>query len=99
VEGWTVILEVVASNDMWIWCSFFGMADSDNDVNTLHRSPVFSMLLVEGNNALVVHYEINGNAYDKPYYPVDGIYPNKITLVKMIRDPQTEKEKRFTKQQ
>jgi hypothetical protein len=50
---------------------FFGMVGSDNDINMLQRSLVFSGL-VEG-NALVVHYEINDNAYDKPYYLHDGI--------------------------
>jgi hypothetical protein len=43
-KGCTVILEVVASHDTWIWHSFFGMADSHNDINVLQRSPVFDRL-------------------------------------------------------
>jgi lipopolysaccharide biosynthesis glycosyltransferase len=39
------------------------------------------------------------NAYDKPYYLVDGIYPDWTTLVKTIHNPQIEKEKRFFKMQ
>ena len=85
-EGCTVILEAVISQDLWIWHSFFGMAGSNNDINVLHRSPVFSELK-EG-KAPQVSYEINGNTYDKPYYLADGIYldwamirPNCITIL------------------
>jgi hypothetical protein len=34
-EGCTVILEAVASQDLWIWHSFFGMEGSHNDINVL----------------------------------------------------------------
>jgi hypothetical protein len=73
------------------------MTDSNNDINVLHRSPVFARLVES--NALVVHFEINGNAYGKPYYLANDIYPNWVTLVKTICDPQTEKKKRLAKQQ
>ncbi|XP_073359709.1 uncharacterized protein [Aegilops tauschii subsp. strangulata] len=33
VKACTVILEAVASQDLWIWHSFFGMAGSHNDIN------------------------------------------------------------------
>ena len=31
----TIILEAVASYDLWIWHAFFGMPDSNNDLNVL----------------------------------------------------------------
>ena len=37
----TIILEAVASYDLWIWKSFFGVPGSCNDINVLHRSNVF----------------------------------------------------------
>jgi hypothetical protein len=46
-----------------------------------------------------VSYEINGNEYDKPYYLVDGIYRNCVTLVKTVHNPNTDKTKRFAKMQ
>jgi hypothetical protein len=96
-EGKTVILEAVISQDLWIWHSFFGMAGSNNDINVLHRSPVFNRLM-QG-KAPRVSYEINGNAYDKPYYLADGIYPDWATLVKTVRNPNSEKTRRFAKMQ
>jgi len=37
----TIILEAVASHDLHIWHAFFGLPGSLNDINVLHRSPVF----------------------------------------------------------
>jgi hypothetical protein len=46
-------------------------------------------------NAPLVHYEINGHAYNKGYYTVDGIYPHWSTLVKTICAPEEEKMRGF----
>ena len=40
----TIILEIVASYDLWIWHTFFGLLGSHNDINVLERSSVFSEL-------------------------------------------------------
>jgi hypothetical protein len=56
------ILEIVASQDLWIWHSFFDMAGSHDDINMLQRSQVFSRLAED--NAPVVHYEINCHGYN-----------------------------------
>jgi hypothetical protein len=53
---------------------FFGMVGSHNDINVLNCSPVFNRH-IQG-IARTVSYEINGNAYDKPYYFAHDIYPN-----------------------
>jgi hypothetical protein len=60
-KGHTIILEVVISQDLLIWHSFFGMAGSNNDINVLHRSPVSNRLMES--RAPHVSYKINGNVY------------------------------------
>ena len=40
----TIILEAVASNDLWIWHALFGLPGSHNDINVLERSFIFSKL-------------------------------------------------------
>ncbi|KAL5549771.1 hypothetical protein UlMin_005002 [Ulmus minor] len=40
----TIILEVVAYYDLWIWHAFFGLPDSNNDINVLEASHLFANL-------------------------------------------------------
>nr|GEW75016.1 hypothetical protein [Tanacetum cinerariifolium] len=41
-----ILLEADASQDLWIWHAFFGVAGSNNDVNVLRQSPVLNDLKV-----------------------------------------------------
>jgi hypothetical protein len=61
-KGCIVILEAVATHTLWIWHSF-GMPGSNNDINVLQCSLIFSKL-VEG-HALSVDFVINGRHYNK----------------------------------
>jgi hypothetical protein len=81
----TIILEAVASHDLWIWHAFFGLPGSLNDINVLHRSPLFAKL--SNGEAPQVNYNINGHNYSMGYYLADGIYPSWATLVKTILEP------------
>ncbi len=69
----TIILEAVASKNIWIWHAFFGLLGSLNDINVLHRSHLFAKL-AEG-QAPEVNYTINGHNYTMGYYLADRIYP------------------------
>ncbi|XP_072150827.1 uncharacterized protein [Setaria viridis] len=89
----TIILEAVASHDLWIWHAFFGLPGSHNDINVLHRSPLFAKL-ADG-QAPKVGYSINGHDYTMGYYLADGIYPSWATFVKTIPEPQGNKRKYF----
>ncbi|XP_071695369.1 uncharacterized protein [Rutidosis leptorrhynchoides] len=57
----TIMLEAVASYDMWIWHVFFGMAGSNNDINVLNHSPLFDSLRKD--RAAPSPFEVNGNQY------------------------------------
>jgi hypothetical protein len=93
----TIILESVASKDLWIWHAFFGIPGSHNDINVLQRSPIFARL-AEGQGPQV-NYNINKHDYSMGYYLADGIYPSWATFVKTIPEPQGNKRKYFAKTQ
>ncbi|XP_039684958.1 uncharacterized protein [Medicago truncatula] len=93
----TIILEAVASHDLWIWHAFFGCPGMLNDINVLDRSPVFDD--VEQGKAPKVNYFVNQRPYNMTYYLFDGIYPSYPTFVKSIRLPQSEPDKLFAKHQ
>jgi len=95
--GPTVMLEAVASHDLWIWHAFFGVAGSNNDINVLNRSPLFTEV-VQG-RAPEIQFTVNGNEYNMGYYLVNGIYPEWATFVKTIHLPQCNKDKLFAKRQ
>ncbi|XP_020258921.1 uncharacterized protein LOC109835352 [Asparagus officinalis] len=93
----TIILEAVASYDLWIWHAFFGLPGSLNDINMLERSYVFSGL--DEGSAPHISYKVNGRPYDMGYYLADGMYPSWATLVKTIPAPQGNKHRHFAKEQ
>jgi hypothetical protein len=87
----TIVLEAVASYDLWIWHAFFGLPGSMNDLNVLDHSSLFHGYYTH--DFPEVRYTINGRTYDQGYYLADGIYPNYSKLVKSLSWPQGEKEK------
>nr|GEV12551.1 hypothetical protein [Tanacetum cinerariifolium] len=78
----TIMLEVVASQDLWIWHAFYGIAGVNNDINVLDNSPLFDDLLDD--LAHVVLYVVNGVEYRNGYYLADGIYPEWASFVKLF---------------
>ena len=91
------MLEVVASEDLWIWHCFFGLPGTLNDITMLHRSHLFAKLA--SGEAPTCNYIFNGFNYDKGYYLGDGIYPRWAIFVRTISNPQTRKEIEFAKAQ
>ena len=81
----TIVLEVVASYDLWLWHAFFGMPGSNNDINVLDASNLFANLQ-EGCDPSA-NYTIMGNHYNMGYYLASGIYPKWATIVQSISHP------------
>jgi hypothetical protein len=93
----TIILEAVASHDLWIWHAFFGMPGSHNDINVLQRSPVFRRLC--NGESPPCNYTVNGRDYNMGYYLADGIYPQWAAFVKTISEPCGNKQIHFATMQ
>ncbi|GKA97011.1 ALP1-like protein isoform X1 [Tanacetum coccineum] len=88
-----ILLEAVASQDLWIWHAFFGVAGSNNDVNVLRQSPVLNDLKV--GKAPEVPFVANDVTYKWGYYFTDGIYPEWAVLLKSISQPGSNDVKRI----
>ncbi|KAG2299088.1 hypothetical protein Bca52824_035560 [Brassica carinata] len=93
----TIVLEAVASKDLWIWHAFFGAPGTMNDLNILDRSPVFDDII--NGIAPEVNFYANGNPYHLAYYLTDGIYPKWATFIQSIRLPQSQKHSLFAQTQ
>ena len=93
----TIILEAVASHDLWVWHAFFGMSGSHNDINVLQRSPVFKRLC--NGESPPCNYIVNGRDYNMGYYLADGIYPQWAAFVKTISEPRGNKHIHFATMQ
>ncbi|GKE38979.1 ALP1-like protein [Tanacetum coccineum] len=93
----TIMLEAVASQDLWIWHAFYGMTGANNDINVLDISLLVYKILPFKKNVLdnsllfddllddlahVVPYVVNGVQYRNGYYLADEIYPEWASFVK-----------------
>ena len=90
----TVVLEAVASHDMWFWHDNFGSPGSLNDVNILDHSPLFNKML-DGTGP-DTSFLCRGTQFQFGYYLVDGIYPDRSVFVKPLTvttDPMKERYK------
>jgi hypothetical protein len=90
----TIVTEIVATGDLWVWHHYFGEAGTENDINTLDHSPLFLKVLDESFPRL--SYVLNNTTQKDPYFLVDGIYPNWRCFAKPISSPTTETQKHYT---
>ncbi|KAL2490984.1 putative harbinger transposase-derived nuclease [Abeliophyllum distichum] len=93
----TIILEAVADYDLWIWHANFGLPGSNNDINVLEASHLFTNLAQS--IAPPANYVLQGQEYNTGYYLADGIYPKWSTLVQTIHDPRGPRKKYFAMKQ
>ncbi|KAD5961461.1 hypothetical protein E3N88_12934 [Mikania micrantha] len=89
----SIILEAIASQDLWIWHAYFGMPGANNDLNVLNSSP----LLNDMENGVFPQssFFCNDNEYAHGYYLADEIYPEWPVFMQTITCPTTFKRKRF----
>jgi len=61
----TVVLEAIASGDLWIWHAVFGLPGSLNDINILQKSTFVDKLIA----GIIpdIPYSLNGNLYTQPW--------------------------------
>ncbi|KAL2541361.1 putative harbinger transposase-derived nuclease [Abeliophyllum distichum] len=89
--------EIVASQNLWIWHASFGMAGTNKDINVLDSSLLFDDLI--NDIAHPCNFVVQGHEYDMGYYLLDGIYPHYATLIQIISQPSSIKEKLYSKRQ
>ncbi|XP_076910811.1 uncharacterized protein LOC143568571 [Bidens hawaiensis] len=94
-DGATIVLDVVASFDLWIWHSFFGMLGANNDIVVINVSPIFDRLI----NGVGPDTSFSTNCvnYKYEYYLVYGIYPHWATLDHTFTCPTDDKRKYYKK--
>ena len=97
VKKSTIILEAVALHELWICHVFFGILGSHNDINMLHRSPLFVRLI--GGKTPLCHYTVNGHEYNMGYCLIDSICPPCATFVNTISNPVGQKKAPFVQRQ
>ncbi|GKA02284.1 ALP1-like protein isoform X1 [Tanacetum coccineum] len=88
-----ILLEVVESQDLWIWHAFFGLARPNNEINVVYQSSLFNDL--KTGRAPEIPFVANDVTYPWEYYLVDVIYPELATFVKTILEPTNDDNKRI----
>lgn len=83
----SIVLEAVATDDLWIWPAFFGMPGTSNDIIIVERSPIFDAFL-SGTSPLV-RYTINGNSYDKGRIMWGAVAHRALAMNLMSQNTQT----------
>ncbi|GKF03373.1 ALP1-like protein isoform X1, partial [Tanacetum coccineum] len=61
-----ILLEAIASQDLWSWHAFFGVSGINNDVNVLPQSPIFNDL--KAGKSPDVPFIANNITYKRGYY-------------------------------
>ncbi|XP_021971432.1 uncharacterized protein LOC110866597 [Helianthus annuus] len=92
----TVMLEAVASPDLWILHAFCGPPGAQNNINVLQQSPLF--LTKRNGTTPKCPFYVNNYLYKCGYHLVDGIYPTWSVFVKLFPYPHLLDEKKFKKQ-
>ncbi|XP_022030678.1 uncharacterized protein LOC110931600 [Helianthus annuus] len=96
-EGPTLILQAIASQDLWIWHTYYGMVGANNDIFVLQSSRLFDDVIdgVAPNTS----FYTNDVECKYGYYLVNGIYLEWAMLVNTLSCPDDEKRLYYKKKQ
>lgn len=89
--GPIIVLESVASHDLWIWHFFFGVPGAQNNIDFLNKYPICQRL-AKG-TVQKFHSTVGGCDFNLGYYLANGISTKWATLVQRISHPQDPKRK------
>jgi Plant transposon protein len=98
----TVVLEAMADYHVWFWHASYGYPGSMNDLNVLNVSPLYNRLmdgpLKETEDASgIVPYKIGDESIkNRAFMLVDGIYPKYCRFIGTVKQPITERERKFS---
>jgi hypothetical protein len=65
---------------------FFGVIDSNNDINVLNQSPLFVDVIKW--HTPEVYFIVNDREHHMGYYLTDNIYPSWLVFIKSVYVPQ-----------
>ncbi|XP_047975283.1 uncharacterized protein LOC125217789 [Salvia hispanica] len=80
-----MILEAIADYRLWIWHTYFGVAGSNNDINVLNSSYLFTEQC--NDNGPAIEFTANGRKHHMGYYLADDIYPKWPVFLRTISCP------------
>lgn len=93
----SIVMEAIATQNLWIWHAYIGIPGSNNDINIIDRSPLMvNMMKGVGPSAT---FHVNRNIYRMLYLLVDGIYPDWPIFLKTISEPTNAKQAWYAKMQ
>ncbi|XP_047979128.1 uncharacterized protein LOC125221044 [Salvia hispanica] len=93
----TMILEAIVDHCLLIWHAHFGVSGSNNDINLLNTSSLFTEQC--NGNFTVIKFTANGRQHHMRYYLADDIYPSWPVFLKMISFPTDLKRAFFAQRQ
>nr|GEW73387.1 protein ALP1-like [Tanacetum cinerariifolium] len=88
-----ILLEAIASNDLWILHVFFGVSGMNNVVNVLRQSLLFNDL--KAKKAPDVPFMANNGFKMYNLTDINGIYPQCAVLIESIKNPGMNDHKRI----
>ncbi|GJT92877.1 ALP1-like protein [Tanacetum coccineum] len=83
-----ILLEAIASNDLWIWHAFFRVSGMNNDVNVLRQSPIFNDL--KSGRAPQVPFMANNTKHEAERKDVERAFSVLNQMWKLIKYPARE---------